>query len=290
MRRLLWSLVLCGATACTALNGAFEDVVGETDSGATDGGPSSASASGASSPAPSGSGSGTSSDPTVDPSESMSDGDPSGETDPSGPTDPSDPTDPTDTSVGTVTTDGTGSSESGAEGDGSTGTGMVPTDRVVFVYATVEPWFFVDNGAIAHCTEAQPKLAVDRCEGGLRVPLASTEAVSLQDAFASLEALDSLPVFGIGNDGTEQLAESPDAMLDGLDVTLAAAGVNLNPDTIFWTGAAGNCGNWTAEAGFGSAGVADSTESSWYDAVEAPCGGDSLRLLCACVSVEFPFE
>ena len=168
--------------------------------------------------------------------------------------------------------------------------------RVVFIYAA-NNWMAGDNlqpviTPNEYCVDAAPGSA-SLCESApvavLRQPDLTVPEI--------LQALDQswldAPVFGIGSNGMDPLADSPAELLNGLEVTLAEGGVNV-PDASdeFYSGEIAlepdTCDGWSNQGSTATTGSFLLTDG-WFSYGTTLCTVP-LPILCACLSGPDPFS
>jgi len=284
-------------SGCTALNGSFEPG-GETEFGST------TAASDSTDPTsgkPTGGGSASGGMTTGQPGSTSAHTTTGHDDGPGSATE----VDPTDSGVGetSTTAEDTGISETGVAE-----TGVDPAwPQVVFVYSV--PGWTGDSGgnnATAMAREwcnsdeiyTEPSSLCDPGRDAVPILRTSNDDLAIIN-LASLPPWIGTPLFGIDSGGSddELLADDlGDLLLNGLVHSLADGGVNTHDATRFWSGGlqlnAQNCENWNTPPKLdplGTTGRFDVIES-WFEDDEAQDCGAEYPILCACLSVEYPFE
>ena len=291
---------MMGAVAlsgCTALNGSFEPG-GETEFGST------TAASDSTDPTsgkPTGGGSASGGMTTGQPGSTSAHTTTGHDDGPGSATE----VDPTDSGVGetSTTAEDTGISETGVAE-----TGVDPAwPQVVFVYS--EPGWTGNSGGKNAFEAARERCTVSDTYAGdeslctpdhppVPVLRASELPVSFGGVAGTLEWTD-VPLFGIGSDGSDGMmlaSNLADLLLNDLPLSLAEAGVDTHDSERFWSGGLElepeNCADWTTPSAVdldGRVGRFDA-QSNWFHSGQArPCL-DEYPILCACLSVEYPFE
>lgn len=276
MRGLVWvSVAVLGG--CTGLNGAFEESQGAATGGETTVGETVALTTGGTKTTTSASGVTSVGDSSTEPPH-LTSGLESSSMSATG--------DPPATSFGS--TEGWTSTSGDSSSTGEEG-------RVVFIYAA-NSWMSGDN----HQPIISPnEYCVDAAPGSASLCESAPVAVLRQPGLTVPEILQELdqnwldaPVFGIGSNGMDPLADSPAELLNGLEITLAEGGVNV-PDASdeFYSGEIAlepdTCDGWTNQGSTATTGSFVLT-NEWFSYGTTLCTVP-LPILCACLSGPDPF-